>query len=151
MTTDELDALEKRLSVMSYPEARDASNALACLRRQLAEAQRLEQNSFKAAMEAQNQLTAERERADMLEAANNDLGVVFSERDAALAEARELREAFKDVLAHLVAAHSLLERGGKKAAPSDKMFDQMLKDYAASIERGRSLLARIDAELTEGA
>lgn len=45
-----------------------------------------------------------------------------------------------DVLAHLVAAVSLLEAGGKKAAPSNKMYAQMLKDYKASIARGRSYL-----------
>lgn len=45
-----------------------------------------------------------------------------------------------DVLAHLVAAVSLLERGGKKAAGSDKMYLQMLKDYNASIERGRAFI-----------
>jgi hypothetical protein len=58
------------------------------------------------------------------------------------ADAKRWREALVDTLAHLVAAHSLLERGGKKAAASDKMFAQMLLDYAASIARGR---AAIDA------
>jgi hypothetical protein len=52
----------------------------------------------------------------------------------------ERRDVLVDVLAHLVAAVSLLERGGKKAAPSDKMYRQMLKDYHASIERGRAFL-----------
>ena len=46
--------------------------------------------------------------------------------------------ALVDVLASLAAAISLLERGGKKAAPSDKMFEQMLIDYRASLERGRT-------------
>ncbi len=50
---------------------------------------------------------------------------------------RSMAEARQDVLAHLVAATSLLERGGKQAAPSDKMFAQMIADYNASIERGR--------------
>ncbi|MCK9513569.1 MAG: hypothetical protein M0R28_20405 [Pigmentiphaga sp.] len=48
-----------------------------------------------------------------------------------------------DLAAHLAAAISLLERVGKtakKAAPSDKMFDQMLADYRASLERARALL-----------
>ncbi|MFY0746342.1 hypothetical protein AB7823_07925, partial [Campylobacter sp. LH-2024] len=36
-----------------------------------------------------------------------------------IAAAPELLEALKTVTAHLVAAHSLLERGGKKAAASD--------------------------------
>jgi hypothetical protein len=54
-----------------------------------------------------------------------------------------LREALTDILAHLAAAISLLERtpAAKKAAPSNKMFDQMLADYHASLERGRAALA----------
>ena len=50
-------------------------------------------------------------------------------------------EAFEDVLASLVASVSLLERGGKKAAASDKMFAMMLADYKKSIKRGRACLA----------
>ena len=52
------------------------------------------------------------------------------------------------VMASLAAAISLLGRGGKaakKAAPSDKMFDQMLKDYRASLEAGRAALAAYEA------
>lgn len=52
-----------------------------------------------------------------------------------------MREALVDVTAHLVAAHSLLSRSPKTAAPSNKMFDQMLRDYAKSIERGRAALS----------
>ena len=52
----------------------------------------------------------------------------------------KLREAALDALAGLVAAHSLLKRGGKKAAPSDKMFEQMLCDYGATITRVRAAL-----------
>lgn len=51
--------------------------------------------------------------------------------------------ALLDCGASLAAAVSLLERGGKaakKAAPSDKMFDQMIKDYKASIDRTRAAL-----------
>lgn len=57
------------------------------------------------------------------------------------------RDVFADVLAHLVAAVSLLEKTpqAKKAAPSDKMFDQMMEDYHGSIERGRTHLSRSDA------
>lgn len=63
---------------------------------------------------------------------------------AAFAE-REVRlvGALNDVGASLTAAISLLERGGKaakKAAPSDRMFDQMLKDYSASLERALAAL-----------
>jgi hypothetical protein len=56
------------------------------------------------------------------------------------AEIEKLREAALDALASLVAAHSLLKRGGKKAAPSDKMFEQMLCDYDATITRARAVL-----------
>lgn len=52
-------------------------------------------------------------------------------------ENARLREALIDILASLVASVDLLERGGKKAAPSDKMFEQMLVDYKNTIERGR--------------
>ncbi len=55
-------------------------------------------------------------------------------------------EALKDVLASLVAAHSLLSRSPKTAAPSDKMFDQMLKDYEKSIERGRKAYTALQAQ-----
>jgi hypothetical protein len=51
-----------------------------------------------------------------------------------------LEAAAKDALAHLVAATSLLDRGGKKAAASDKIFDQMLIDYNNSINRVRGIL-----------
>lgn len=52
------------------------------------------------------------------------------------------REAFMNVLASLVAAVSLLERGGQKAAPSDSMFRAMLQDYNKAIEQGRAALAQ---------
>lgn len=57
----------------------------------------------------------------------------------------DLIEALTDVGASLAAAISLLERGGKaakKAAPSDRMFDQMVKDYKASLERTRAILTK---------
>lgn len=60
-----------------------------------------------------------------------------------LDEVVRLREGLIDCTAHLAAAISLLERGGKaakKAAPSDKMFDLMLSDYRASVERARTAL-----------
>ena len=52
-------------------------------------------------------------------------------------------EVLMDVLASLVAAVSLLKRGSKKAAPSDRMFDQMIADYERSIERGRAALKEV--------
>lgn len=51
-------------------------------------------------------------------------------------------DALRDTTASLVAAISLLERGGKKAAPSNMMFDIMLDDYRKSVERARALLNR---------
>ena len=63
--------------------------------------------------------------------------------EALTAENERLREAAIDVSASLVAAISLLERGGKaakKAAPSDHMFDQMVLDYKASLNRARTAL-----------
>ena len=56
------------------------------------------------------------------------------------AENEKLREALIDTTASLVASVSLLERGGKKAAPSDKMFAQMLVDYKNSIDRARAAI-----------
>lgn len=61
--------------------------------------------------------------------------------DAAIAAARA--EGVR-VAASLAAAISLLERGGKaakKAAPSDKMFDQMLIDYRAALDAFRKTYA----------
>jgi hypothetical protein len=64
---------------------------------------------------------------------------ILADRSAASAE--PTREVLMDVTAHLVAAVSLLEGGGKKSAWSDKVFYQMIEDYKASIERGRAFLA----------
>jgi len=49
-----------------------------------------------------------------------------------------LQDALMGVVASLAAAISLLERGGKaikKTVASDKMFDQMMVDYRASIDK----------------
>lgn len=51
------------------------------------------------------------------------------------------REPMIAMAASLAAAISLLEKGGKKAAPSDKMFEQMLIDYRRALEDGRTALA----------
>jgi hypothetical protein len=56
------------------------------------------------------------------------------------ADKEKLREALIDATASLVASVSLLERGGKKAAPSDNMFSQMLVDYKNSIDRARAAI-----------
>ena len=50
------------------------------------------------------------------------------------------RAAFVRVTASLAAAISLLERGGKRAAASDRMFNQMIKDYSRALEAARSIL-----------
>ena len=72
-----------------------------------------------------------------------------SNADATLiAASPELLEALRGTTAALVAAISLLERGGKKAAPSDKMFFQMLKDYTKAAEAGRVAILR--ATIIEG-
>lgn len=55
-----------------------------------------------------------------------------------------ITETYKQMLASLVAAVSLLENGGKKAAASDKMFDQMLADYRKAIEAGRADWAALE-------
>ena len=46
-------------------------------------------------------------------------------------------------LAALAAAISLLEKGNKKAAPSDRMFDMMLNDYRNALASARSALLSI--------
>lgn len=51
---------------------------------------------------------------------------------AAEARSTKLEEALQEALPSLLAAISLLERSPKTAAPSNKMFDQMLADYRAS-------------------
>ncbi len=61
---------------------------------------------------------------------------------AVRAKLRRADEVIKDVTASLVAACSLLQRGGKKAAASDKIFAQMLADYEASILRARSYFTK---------
>ena len=53
------------------------------------------------------------------------------------------RERMVAMAAALAAAISLLERGGKKAAASDKVFDQMLKDYRKALNNGRSVLSEL--------
>lgn len=63
-------------------------------------------------------------------------------RDATIASQaahiERLHEALKTVTVNLMACHSLLGSGGKRAAGSDKMFEIMMSDYAKAIEVGRS-------------
>ena len=61
---------------------------------------------------------------------------------AVKADAEALRESLLNTAASLAAAISLLERGSKKAAPSDKMFDMMLSDYRKTLASARTTLNR---------
>lgn len=65
-----------------------------------------------------------------------------SREDEALAELERAQreECYRatPVLAALAAAISLLEKGGREAAPSDKMFEHMLADYRAVLEEARA-------------
>lgn len=56
--------------------------------------------------------------------------------------AQTLVTALKDLLVNLIAAHSLLKRGGKQAAGSNTTFRIVLDDYALAIERGRAVLLK---------
>jgi hypothetical protein len=70
-----------------------------------------------------------------------------SDIDAMQDEIARLRGVAISTAASLAAAISLLERGGKaakKAAPSDKMFDQMLTDYRKSLTAARAALGDIN-------
>ena len=60
--------------------------------------------------------------------------------ERAEAEVARLHGITVGATASLAAAISLLERGGKRAAPSGKMFAQMLMDYKASLKRARAAL-----------
>jgi hypothetical protein len=55
------------------------------------------------------------------------------------------RTTYVAVLASLSAAVSLLERGGKQGAPSNKMFGMMLEDYRRDLAEGRAMLAAAPA------
>jgi hypothetical protein len=79
-------------------------------------------------------LGEERRQLRICQKAQSDTITICREENAALTET------LKDVLVSLIAAHSLLEHGGKKAAPSNTMFEIMLSDYAKSIARGRKAL-----------
>lgn len=57
----------------------------------------------------------------------------------------KLEEVLLNAAASLAAAISLLERGSKKAAPSDKMFDMMLSDYQKALAGARATLAPKEA------
>lgn len=69
-----------------------------------------------------------------------ELAEYFKMQAKLKARIAELDAALVDVTARLVAAVSLLERGGKKAAPSNRMFNQIIVDYKNCIERSRAAL-----------
>lgn len=58
------------------------------------------------------------------------------------AELARTREALTRTTVSLIAAISLLKGGGKKAAASDKMFEQMLRDYQRAVDLGCAALAK---------
>jgi hypothetical protein len=65
-----------------------------------------------------------------------------------MAREKELTEALVAVSKSLKAAISLLESTpqSKKAAASDKMFDQMIADYKLALERGVAALSLPNGE-----
>ena len=87
--------------------------------------------------ELEAELTSEQDRADRIA---RELDALRWGQEASAEYTKQMRKALKDTTVCLVAAVSLLESGGKKAAPSNKMFEQMLDDYKNSIERGRAAL-----------
>lgn len=72
------------------------------------------------------------------------LRAALDEAEARAVKAEAERDAANALLLHtaasLAAAISLLERGGKKAAASDKMFAQMLTDYRKTLDAARAHL-----------
>ena len=55
---------------------------------------------------------------------------------------KELFEALKRTVLSLMASISLLEHGGKKAAPSNKMFQMMMADYKKDLDLGLKTLRK---------
>jgi DNA repair ATPase RecN len=101
-----------------------------------------------------DELTAANERIRELEAERDRWYGKATERAIELTAEREvsdkLEEALKDTLSHLVAAASLLSRSPKTAAPSNKMFDQMVVDYETATKRSRAALAEVAAIRNKG-
>lgn len=80
----------------------------------------------------------------LLSETNTYYAECIAQREDLRDEKAKLREALIDMTSCLVAAVSLLERGGKKAAPSDKMFAIMLEDYRASVDRAAAVYEETD-------
>ena len=85
-----------------------------------------------------------------------ETGETFNQGDSwnRRTETNDFVDAFKGVTASLSAAISLLENGGKKAAPSNKMFAIMLEDFRKALERARveyrKVLIREGVKLEQG-
>lgn len=77
---------------------------------------------------------ASRNTADLHQAAHNKTITPLREENA------RLRKVLTSTAANLAAAISLLEHGGKQAAPSNNMFNQMILDYKNSLQRARDVL-----------
>ena len=117
--------LVKRLEALARAEHDDlsvASKAASRIRELEGEVEKWKANHDE--MVKRNALL--RDRPDLPLERTKAYGRFIAGRDAALADNERLREALTDVGAHLVAATSLLKKGGKKAAPSDKMFHMMI-------------------------
>lgn len=59
-----------------------------------------------------------------------------------IATAPELHEHLLQTLASLTAAIGLLERGGKRVAPPNQMFEQMMDDYRHTASAAREVLLK---------
>jgi hypothetical protein len=90
------------------------------------------------ALEAQARRIAELEYDATYHESNDE--VMMRDIEYYRARIAELEAALKETAFCLLAAVSLLERGGKKAAPSNKIFEQMLVDYKNGVERARAAL-----------
>ena len=91
-----------------------------------------------------SQLTTLRVALDEAEAERDRFLTTWAESRKRHLAAEAERDAANALLLHtaasLAAAISLLERGGKKAAASDKMFAQMLTDYRKTLDAARAHL-----------
>lgn len=88
-----------------------------------------------------------RDAANALEALAAECDLVRSSMRSAVAERDRLKAVLVRTAASLAAAISLLETDGKaakKAAPSDKMFKQMLADYNHALGDARKALEAKD-------
>lgn len=67
----------------------------------------------------------------------------FSEKDKRISELEApVANEIVGAVAALSAAISLLEHGGKKGAPSNKMFEQMILDYKRALDDCRAFILK---------